>query len=497
MLFSRDERPPPQQPTSRARGSAGAVRVVLGLIAIAAVQATHATPVFAAGAAHTPGSHAYAASKQGTGMLLTLFPNGSTITEPKSPLLESEMGALTRQGFSSAGAAQAIEVQSELARTNLTDKLETVLAGAFAGLWFEPATAQLHVGVTSTASRGAAEGAAAQAGLAAAVVETPVGSTWGQLVSTQIQWNSRLAGLFAHREVKTALAPQLNAVVVTLSSSVSGAERQALEHEASTEAVKVLVAVAPSAQFNLTPSATGVCKTFAAEEAYCEKPLASGVSIESQLKTGHCTSGPIGISKKNKAITIALTAGHCAVFQGKTGVSWMAINPAGKKSVIGPMEGYLFGQGKTDYAGILVESPGNWSNGGETPVPALTAEWKLTGSTVSYPVKGERNPTVGFTNCHEGQTTGHSCGQIKAVQVSFTYGEGTNMGGMVEDKGANDQGGDSGGPWLFLEANNEALMEGIHSGGEKGNGVTTYFTPLKAALGALNLELLTTANEVR
>jgi hypothetical protein len=104
---------------------------------------------------------------------------------------------------------------------------------------------------------------------------------------------------------------------------------------------------------------------------------------------------------------------------------------------------------------------------------------------------------VGFQNCYEGQTTGQGCGQIKALNVVVKYNKfQTKISGLVEDSGAQGEGGDSGGPFLFIESNNEVLMEGILSGGSNTEPIL-YYTPVKTALNAFNLELLTAANEVR
>ena len=422
----------------------------------------------------------------------------STITTSRqmSPLLANETAALQHQGLSSAHTNRAIEAQSEIARTDLVPKVEAGMAEAYAGTWFEPASAQLHIGATSPASRRIAEGIVSEAGVTAAVVTTVL-STWTQLLATQHLWNGKLAGLFTDQQVKTALDPQANAVIVTLSAAVPAAKRSALEDEASASDIKVLVEVVPSTQFNIVPMANGTCKAFAPNEAFCSKPLASGVSIENQTKVERCTSGPLTIGKDNeRGNTYALTAGHCIARQGSNR-NWLAFTTAGVGSVFGQSIASVYGQRKADYGDILIEQPGNWSEPGNIPVSALTAEWKRTASTTSYPVKGEQTPVAGFQDCHEGQTTGQSCGQIKAVQVAVTYGDGAMVEGMVEHKGANANGGDSGGPFLFIESNNEVLMEGILSAGVVGQGTTIYFTPLQTALRALNLELLTTANETR
>ena len=65
-----------------------------------------------------------------------------------------------RPQIGSASESEAVE--AEIARTGVVGKLEAAMGGAFGGVWFEPSVAQLHVGVTSPASRRQAEGVAAQ-----------------------------------------------------------------------------------------------------------------------------------------------------------------------------------------------------------------------------------------------------------------------------------------------------------------------------------------------
>jgi hypothetical protein len=431
----------------------------------------------------------------GTLAVQASYAHGSSM----SPLLAMETEALTRQGISTERATQAIQVESELAQTNLIAKLEAALGAAYAGVWFEPATAQLHVGVTSPTARRTAAATTAEAGLSSQVVETPVASTWAQLLATENHWSARLAN---SGPIMLALAPQLNAVIVTLSSTIPTTQLTALEHEAATSTVAVHISVEPPQQIEPTTDRTGQCKAFVTKVANCEKPIASGVTITSLFRGGGCTSGPLAIGKgleSNK--TYVLTAGHCIVEIEPLIEVFAASTPSGALGTIGPATAKLAGNGQVgDYGSIEVRSPpvGEWVQAGNPPVFALTAEWKLTGgSTVSYPVKGERTPAVGLTNCHEGQTTGQSCGQIKALNVLANYTKGLKVAGLVADTGANNDEGDSGGPWMFIESNNEVLMEGIHSGGFTGNGTKTFYTPLQTALKALKLDLLTTANEVR
>lgn len=85
--------------------------------------------------------------------------------------------AAGQQQFSSTREA----VEAEIARTNVVEKLESNLGGAFGGVWFEPSTAQLHVGVTTLASRRQAEAVAVRTRLAERVEETSVRSTQAEL----------------------------------------------------------------------------------------------------------------------------------------------------------------------------------------------------------------------------------------------------------------------------------------------------------------------------
>jgi streptogrisin C len=416
-----------------------------------------------------------------------------------SPLLAAETEALTRQGISTERATQAIQVQSELAQTDLIRRIEAALGSAYAGVWFEPTTAQLHVGVISPAARHTAEATAAEARLSSQVLETPVASTWTQLLSTENRWSARLARLAG--PVKLALAPQLNAVIVTLSTTLPTTQLTALEHEAAAATVTVHITAEPPQQIEPRLDRTGQCKAFVKKAAFCEKPIASGVTITNPFSGSTCTSGPLAIGRGRESNkTYVLTAGHCIVAPGILEL-FFSTTPAGAENIIGPATAAVAGNGQNgDYGSIEVTPPtaGFWAEAGNTPVFALTAEWKLTGgSTISYPVKGERTPVPGLTNCHEGQTTGQTCGEIKALSLLINYEKGLKVAGLVEDKGASDEAGDSGGPWLFIESNNEVLMEGIHSGGFRGNGTKAYYTPLQTALKALNLELLTTRNEVR
>jgi hypothetical protein len=380
-----------------------------------------------------------------------------TPSSPSDALYAKQLAVLTSKGIPPARAMHALDVQGEVARAGLVSSLQASMAGKFAGVWFEPAQAKLYVGATSSQSAHNAQAAAERAGLSAEVAVAPVRSTMAELLATQKQWDHKLAALFAREEVETGLEPQRNAVSVTLSSLVPAPERAALEREATAADVTVYLTVAEG-KVGFTPQAKTECETFTKNNAFCNRSITAGVSI------GACTAGPLAINEKKERVL--LTAGHCI---GKVGENWSAKEIAGAEKVIGPViafaNGGAAGEKKGDYADILIEA--GWQTGKPAiPVFAVTAEWKRMNEKkekTSYPVREERVPVAKNTNCHVGQVSGGTCGEIKMLNVSMAGG-GKVAEGLVEDAGQLiSEGGDSGGPWLVFEGN-EALMEGSHVG---------------------------------
>ncbi|HTA96539.1 MAG TPA: hypothetical protein VK730_02725 [Solirubrobacteraceae bacterium] len=198
-----------------------------------------------------------------------------------SPLLAKELAVLTKQGISSARAWQAVDAQGKLVHAALANKLARAMGSAFAGTWFEPATAQMHVGVKAGASRRTAEQVIARAGLVANAIITPVRSTMGQLLAVQKMWNRKLASLIAREEATTGLEPQRNAVAVTLGAAVPQSQRVTLAREAAVANVNVFVTVAPDPHLGLRPAAAE-CNNFneAAPNANCNPSITAGVQIE-------------------------------------------------------------------------------------------------------------------------------------------------------------------------------------------------------------------------
>lgn len=279
------------------------------------------------------------------------------------------------------------------------------------------------------------------------------------------------------------------------------------------------------------------CAAFVAEGPNsCEKPLTSGVTIESKAK-GKCTAGPLAIPNKEpekKEKTYLLTAGHCIANGSSEGELYLypsgSRNPGGRAGAVQelanpkceagkegePWKGeewfalkagvpVLIGRAgswrynnKEDFGEICITNQAWMTGAKKVPLWAVTAEWDKPGQR--FFVEGLHEPGLHGESCLEGQRTGHQCGEITEVPVGATSFV------KVEKGTVKSLQGDSGGPWYERASGGLAFMEGIHSHVLElhvAEGEPRYFQKLKPALeglGVLNgfgMELLTTANEVR
>jgi hypothetical protein len=410
----------------------------------------------------------------------------------------------------SPGAAKA---EAAISRANLASRLETAPGDDFGGVWFEPSTAQLHVGVTSPGSRRAAEAVALGAGLAGTVTETPVRSTWAELEAAQERWSPRLADLFERGEVATSLAADLNSLQVELASSVPSSRRAELEREAEADSVDVSISVAPDASFRLRPG--GECKKFVKFEAFCNPTIVAGVTIDSEFigenrKT--CSAGPAAILKDRSeeeaaTKTYSLTAGHCLENAGGEGVKWYAYDKGGKEEELGVAGPYLFDE--TD-VGVIEVSTKYWARANDPiPVDPRLAEWSAAADFNPTKVENQVELMKGAQTCFSGQRSGKSCGQIEATNVKASFEGGkAETEELVEVKlknGGKGGSGDSGGP--FYSESSPGSVAGTFVGyteeGSTGEGTIIFFHSLKTDFErlknkrSLDLELLTTENEIR
>lgn len=401
-----------------------------------------------------------------------------------STSLAPEMAVLMNQGISPARAWRAIVVQNHVAKTHALHRIGAALAGAFAGVWFEPASASYHIGVTSNAMRRRVGRLLARAGLAHDVVETPVRWRWSALEATQSRWNRRLAKLLAGGEAVTGLEPKRNAVAITLSLAIPPRERAALEREVAIAGASAYVTAVAQSQLP-TKQVAVVCSEapFVSGAAWCGPTLTSGVGIR-VTGLGTCTVGPLLVAGNE---TYMLTAGHClggatgrfgGQFFGQNAISVTsatALEPMTQKEI--GNEGLYYLDNNNDVGEVKinrVRAPRSTFIGGlPEPLPAVMAEWGAANPANPHIVNGEAGPAenaVNEPNCHEGQTSGERCGVIR--QLDVTAG---TVNHLVWDTACAEP-GDSGGPFFFREAGTtHVLMQGTAvTGGVLGNcnGVT-------------------------
>jgi hypothetical protein len=368
-------------------------------------------------------SAAYAQSESPAQALLSPFTSSTTI---------GETAVLMEKGISLARSAQAVAVQAEVEHTNILGQIEAALGGDYGGAWFEPSAAQLHIGVTSPASRTKSARLVAHAGMTASVAYTLVRSTWAQLLAAQRRWNGILLALFAKQQASTGIDSAANAVSVTLSSLVSARELADLRRRAAHAAVNILLDIVAPSQLDISADAT-TCPAFKSAGAYCSTPLTSGVLITDEKKAqpqSYCTAGPMAIPKDDVKKTYLVTAGHCLEATGGPGKPWYsstpvpanpATEPAQVTEEIGQSGNYLSNVAGGDY-GFIDIKPGKWANALPRPLFAATAQWGQAGT--QSVATGEIEPTVvpfvapGISNCHEGATSGEQCGAVQNTNES-------------------------------------------------------------------------------
>jgi len=405
------------------------------------------------------------------------------------PLTSAEVAAVAQTGVSLAQAKEAVAVQSAVEREDLVNKLEAAVGGAFGGAWFEPAAAQLNVGVTSPEAAQIAEAVAVQAGLGAQVTEIPVRSSEAELAAAQRELNGGLADLLAREEATTVASVEDNSVHVELGSGVSAGDRAALEAEASGAPVAVVVTVASSPDLGLAPQLQ--CRKFEPKKAFCDPTIVAGTRLENPLGVG-CTTGPAVVPPKGVTETFVLTAGHCI---GKVGESFFSFDKAGKREEVGKAAAFLNeAAGNNADVGVVKVDNKFWKKEGEIPVIPTIAPWDKEKEVEPFKVKGAIAPAAKAATCISAQTSGFHCGTIKATKV--TIGK---LEELVEVEGTKTEGGDSGAPWF---SEKEKLVQGTHVGEtEKGENPTFQalewsFKRLKE-VSKLELELLTILNEKR
>jgi hypothetical protein len=176
-----------------------------------------------------------------------------------------------------------------------------------------------------------------------------------------------------------------------------------------------------------------------------------------------CSAG--FITRSGSGRNYVLTAGHCTNLGGTwTTSSGQTIGPVAASSFPG-----------NDFGAIRISSPA-----------ALDPRGGVLNGGAFQDITGASRVGVGSPACKTGSTTGTTCGQVLAYNVTVRYAEGTVYG--LTRTNICTQPGDSGGA-MFAGS----LAQGITSGGTIGGcggGFQSFFQPADEALSVYGLTLL-------
>jgi hypothetical protein len=431
------------------------------------------------------------------------LPEGPTFLPSSSPPISAEEMAAQyakQEGDSYEDALRRMLIQERM--HGLAEELESVLGSRYAGLWLEPATGDVRVGLLSSFDRSTIEESLSRLGLAATNAIVVVKTSRADLEATQYTLERELKSLVASHAASIALSESTNQVVVTLSPRASAADWASVRKLRDAFRTGAYAVGPPLPPANPTPfsnslatatpqSARLVVADVAVEAGPelhvsaescgshdCGLPLRAGVRItsESSSLTRTCSAGFVSWWwSGTQTYFFIMDAGHCIA--GEPANAWNAFDQdhSGTKHWIGPHGSWRFGnccgepswqngQIVIDAAIIEMSYAGYWTNVLQAG-PLWMHGWP---SGTEWTLNNQAAPVEGEFGCRSGQTTAYTCGKVGSTNVLITYEGGTQVGNLYEVPGACANPGDSGGPFV-----DGGTALGILSGA---GGCTTYYT---------------------
>ena len=179
---------------------------------------------------------------------------------------------------------------------------------------------------------------------------------------------------------------------------------------------------------------------------------------------GRCSAG---FNVTNGTTDFILTAGHC----GPTGSTWFADNQ-GNQQLGQTVQSNFPGN---DFS-LVQYASGSAGQG---------ADIVAIGNGNGVRITGVGDPAVGERVFRSGSTSGLHDGEVKGLDATVNYPEGT-VTGLIETSVCAEP-GDSGGPMF-----SEGIALGVTSGGSGDctSGGTTFFQPVTKAMQALGVQLI-------
>ncbi|TDD88167.1 S1 family peptidase [Actinomadura darangshiensis] len=346
----------------------------------------------------------------------------AAVTMAASGLLATTLVAAPAANASLDAPSGRVTTQSDTG--GVAAKLTQRLGGRSAGAYVDQATKNLVVTVT--------DAKAAQAVRAAGAVPKTVARSGSDLtrVMSALQREATVPG------TAWAVDPAANQVVLTMDSTVKGAQLKKVQAAATKQGAAVR-----------TKRVAGEFRMFTAGG----DPIYTG--------SARCS---LGFNVKKGSEYFFLTAGHCT----EAGSTWT--DESG--GTLGSNAGSEFpgnDYGLVKYASTPEDTEGGVTNNGQF-----------------QDITGAANATVGQTVTRSGSTTGVHDGEVTALDQTVNYQEGS-VSGLIQTTVCAEP-GDSGGP---LFAGSSAL--GLTSGGsgDCSSGGTTFFQPVTEPLSAFGVEI--------
>jgi len=414
--------------------------------------------------------------RKGNSWLPVWLPIALLVALLTSPPAAAEIHGLEVQGYKSDFGVSQQTAEKRLAvqqrGTGIVDRLEQTMGEHYAGVWFDNSTGEFVVPVVAGANLASVDSALGADNLTADSHTKPVQYSWEELEEAQHRLDKVLFPLVGANLMQTSLDPRTNAVVIRLSEDADKAKRAEIQSAIGDEDVKVEVRQTSPNRIKLGLT---YCNTFG---RVCGRPLRGGVGIAPNGYPPECSAGfkAIGNTYGNRFI---LTAGHC--IKKYEVYKWRSedADHEYKWEQIGLAEGVNFPGG--DWAAIKA----NGSYWDTSPWPSEIAVWGKGEAEQHHPIEAESSSYMGEWVCHSGLTSGASCGNVTALNLTGEVGSGEFEYNLTEFGPVCVQPGDSGGP---VFAGNTAL--GLLSGrvlppppcGEQ-FGLYVEITEATAALG--------------
>lgn len=421
----------------------------------------------------------------------------TTTSDPPVATQEMAERYSQQEGDSASDALRRMEVQERA--HGIIEELQQDLGSRYAGVWIDPATGNIQVGLLNLGDKETIEGALARRDLSSSDAIVPVTSSLKELEAAQYTIAQQLAGGVA----RTSIDERDNSVVVTLAPTASATDRgmaEQLKVEFATGRAAIGPPLPPPDPTPLVTSnaapimpqpaqrttanvqvVAGPALHFQADSCgaeNCGLPLRAGVRIDSE-KAG-CSAGFVSTWwSGTETVFFIMDAGHC-IYHGPPKSEWEAANHNESNTwhTMGAHWAWRFGNagGEPSYQnGLTIDaseinmSYADFWTDALANGPLFMKGWP-TG--VEWELNNTARPMAGEYGCRSGASSNYSCGTISTTNTSVVYeeeGKKIEVTKLMEVTGACSKKGDSGGPFV-----NGGTALAVLSGGAESPCVTVY-----------------------